>query len=474
MKDAFEIDESSSPRPSSLSDGSLHAMVTPMSLPTAPASSLAMVSAVPQPIVQVQPTIQRPPLKPRPIVSFVISTFNRRDVLLQTLAHISAAGLTDEEREVIVVDNASTDGTSDAVRREYPLISLLAQEYNTGPVSKNLAIRSARGRYVVFLDDDSFPHPGSIQRMIKHFEADSKLGAAVFTVTLPDGSRECSAYPNVFIGCGTGFRRHALEQSGGLPEDFFMQAEEYDLSIRMLQAGWDIRTFDDLHVTHLKSPSARSAERTTQLDVRNDLVLITRYFPKRWVLPFVKDWLRRYRLIANSKGHEFAYYKGLLSGLMRIMRPSNRRAVDERTFEKLTKVNETELRMARAKKELGIQKVLFVDFGKNMLPYYLAAKKLGIEVVAISDDRLGKHGRRYRRIPIFDDSMCRRFTFDAVIISNLSPVHAAQRRDAWRQHFESAGDMRPVIDLFEGERWASVTFADRASQGFHQTAAQSA
>ena len=48
--------------------------------------------------------------------------------------------------------------------------------------------------------------------MVEHFEAMPSLGAAVFTVTLPDGSRECSAYPDVFIGCGVGFRRAALRK----------------------------------------------------------------------------------------------------------------------------------------------------------------------------------------------------------------------------------------------------------------------
>src|SRR5688500_2466870 len=191
-----------------------------------------------------------------------------------------------------------------------------------------------------------------------------------------------------------------------------MQAEEYDLSLRLLAHGYEVSPFDVLHVTHLKSPTARSSERVTALDVRNNLVLITRYFPKKWVVPFAKDWLRRYRLIALAKGHEMAYYKGLMSGLFRTMRPSNRRPVDEATFEKLTRVNETEMRMARATQEHGLRRVLFVDFGKNMLPYYLAAKKAGLEIVAIADAKLGEHGRRYRRIPIFTDEMCRRFEFD--------------------------------------------------------------
>jgi GT2 family glycosyltransferase len=490
MKNVFELDTNQTSGPSPR--GSLHAAVS---------LELNLSSGfVPDPVAQPggatfpQPRLPplSQPLKPKPLVSFVVSTFNRRDVLLKTLAEIDRCGLKSEEFETLVVDNASTDGTSAALRESHPMIHLLHQEYNAGPVSKNLAIRSARGRYVIFLDDDSYPMPGSVSRMIRHFDARPKLGAAVFTITLPNGDRECSAYPNVFIGCGTGFRRTALEQVGGLPGDFFMQAEEYDLSLRLLAAGYDIQTFDDLHVTHLKSPTARTNERVTQFDVRNNLVLITRYFPRKWVLPFAKDWLRRYRLIAHAKGHELAYYKGLFGGLFRTLRPSNRRPVDETTFERLVKLNETELRLARAVKEHNLKRVLFVDFGKNMLPFYLAAKKCGLEVVAIADQKLcapeGSAGeevddggittvrgaksatdRRYRKIPILNDAACRQLQFDAAIVSNLSPVHAAQRRDAWRK-----SDTRLVIDLFEDDRYASVTFADRASQGFPQTVARSA
>jgi hypothetical protein len=155
------------------------------------------------------------------------------------------------------------------------------------------------------------------------------------------------------------------------------------------------------------------------------------------------------------------------------MRPGNRRPVDDATFEKLVRINETELRMARAVQEHRLQRVLFIDFGKNILPYYLAARKCGLEVVAIADERLGRHGRRYRRIPIFDDEMCRRFQVDAAIVSNLSPVHADERRNAWRRYANTA-NTRLVIDLFEDDRYASVTFADRASRGFRQTVAQSA
>ena len=72
--------------------------------------------------------------------------------------------------------------------------------------------------------------------------------------------RECSAYPDVFIGCGTGFRRQALVEVGGLPEDFFMQAEEYDLSLRLLDAGWTVEA--------IRRSSRRPSEEPTRRDAR--------------------------------------------------------------------------------------------------------------------------------------------------------------------------------------------------------------
>src|SRR5207244_1025277 len=136
----------------------------------------------------------------------------------------------------------------------------------------------------------------------------------------------------------------------------------------------------------------------------------------KWVIPFVKDWMRRYRLIAMAKGHELAYYRGLIGGLLRTLRPSNRRPVDATTFEKLVRLNETELRLARAVKEHDLKRVLFVDFGKNMLPFYLAAQKCGLEIVAIADRTLGELGGRYRRIPIVADDLARKLSFDGAII----------------------------------------------------------
>jgi GT2 family glycosyltransferase len=374
----------------------------------------------------------------------VISTYNRCAVLLQTLDRIKSCGLSRDEFEILVVDNASPDGTAGAIARTHPDVRLFAQQSNLGPCAKNIALRHARGEYIIFLDDDSFPLPGAAERMIRHFENDPTLGAAVFTIALPDGSRECSAYPDVFIGCGTGFRRLALEQVGGLPDDFFMQAEEYDLSLRLLDRGWHVRPFEDLHVTHLKTPGARYSERVTQFDVRNNLVLVARYFPEEWVWPYAMDWMKRYAIIARSKGHTRAYLKGLVQGIARSVTRAKRTPVNSDTFESFTKMREIERRMREVKSQFGCERILFVDLGKNMLAYWLAAKRCGLKVVAIADAKLASTGKTYRGAMIVDDESASAMEFDVAIVSNLSPVHAQRRREEWRSLTD-----RPVLDLFE-------------------------
>jgi GT2 family glycosyltransferase len=377
-----------------------------------------------------------------PLVSFILATHNRRAAVLNTLGILHGPAAGKNSSEILVVDNAGTDGTAQAVARDFPGVRLFAQTVNRGPCAKNIAIAQARGQYLVFLDDDSYPDPGSIDKMIEQFAADPLLGAAIFAVRLPSGACECSAYPEVFAGCGVGLRAAAIAQVGGLPDDFFMAAEEYDLALRLLDGGWRIRRFEELSVTHLKTPQARFPARILRLDVRNNLTLIGRYFPDEWVLPFARDWSRRYRMLAQVHGRLPAYCAGFAAGLARMTRGENRRPVSGATFETFAKIDLIEEQMRRSAADLSLKRVLFADLGKNILPYWRAAQRCGLEVAAVADATLGGHGFGYRGIPILDDASAATLKYDGVIISNLSPVHARQRRQFWRGRTQ-----RPVIDL---------------------------
>ena len=386
------------------------------------------------------------PDRPRPRVSFVIATYNRRDVFLRTLRRVQACGLPMSEFETLVVDNASSDGTTDAVVRTFPKVRVIRLQSNQGPCAKNAALRRASGEYVVFLDDDSFPQPGSISRLISHFQSNPNLGAAVFTINLPDGSRECSAYPDVCIGCGTGFRRKALEEAGGLPEDFFMAAEEYDLSLRLLGAGWQVQTFDDLQVMHLKSSVSRFPGRVVRLDARNNAILAMRYFPERWRTRYVSAWLQRYQLMAGVNGNTKAFLLGASEGILRGMQVEHT-PIGTAAFERFSRVEQIYQGMAKAASIGNWRRVLMVDLGKNFIAWHDAAERLGLEIVGIADQRLGGRGLDYRGIPLLNDEQAMTCGFNAAVISNLSPVHSAERLWQWKRRVGEA-----AVDLVYGDR----------------------
>ena len=394
-----------------------------------------------------------------PTVSFLIATHNRGQVLVDCLRQLDNCGLAQSQYEILVVDNASTDGTPELVAAKLPHVRLIRLAHNRGPVAKNYALAQATGTFAVFLDDDAYPLSGSIPQMLRHFQSDPQLAAAVFDVTLPDGSHECSAYPDVFIGAGTGFRRDLITRLGGLPQDFFMQAEEYDLSFRILAAGGKIKRFSDLPLLHLKTPSARIATRTTRLDVRNNMYLLAKYIPAPLCFHLADDWLTRYFYMAQSRdaggiqnsefriqnSHKSAYLRGSAEGLARwsVKRNGGRHLLAPAVIERFFKFSAIESRLARAQSRLNLTRILLADFGKNMYPYYVAANKLNLEIVAIADDYLAAPHRAYRGVPLLPWSAAANLPFDAVVVSNLSPVHAARRTESLRRICP-----RHVINLF--------------------------
>ncbi|MBI1826458.1 MAG: glycosyltransferase family 2 protein [Planctomycetes bacterium] len=379
-----------------------------------------------------------------PQISVVLATHNRREAVVHTLQKLHECGFPRERMEIVVVDNASTDGTKDAIQGVDRLISL---RKNRGSCAKAFGVDVARRNYVVFLDDDSFPRSGSLERMIEHFESDPTLGSAAFQVHLPDGSRESSALPGVFVGCGVGFRARALRAVGGLDRTFFMQAEEYDLSFRLASAGWRVEVLDDLHVEHLKTKTARRSARTAMYDICNNLRVIARYLPPRARKFYCEDWIARYRWLAEREDHIHPFRRGRFTGnlLAFVERPAYWRfRLTPQTFERFFQWDFVEDRMRELRSQ-GIRRVLFADLGKNVYAYRRGAEQAGIEVVAIADDRFAAPNRIYRAIPLVTLNDARGMEFDAVIVSNMSTVHAEQSLERLRR-----GTEKPVYSWFHG------------------------
>jgi GT2 family glycosyltransferase len=179
----------------------------------------------------------------KPLVSVLIVTWNRRTALEQAILSVLQQDY--PSLEIIVVDNASSDGTADMVRTDFPEVRLLSADKNLGcPSGRNLGIAHCNGDYAYLLDDDGILERNAISLAVGRAESNPSLGVVLSARieanesdlrTLPG---QHPVYQASFIGCCALIRTAALRQIGLFPDDFFRQAEEEDLAIRMLDAGW--------------------------------------------------------------------------------------------------------------------------------------------------------------------------------------------------------------------------------------------
>lgn len=236
-----------------------------------------------------------------PVASLIIVSWNTRDLLLACLRSISASRCA-AALQVIVVDNASTDGSADAVQESFPQATLIRNSENLGfPRASNLGIAGATGDYVFLVNPDVVVQPDAIATLIRFMEARPQVGLAGPRVLNADGTTQpsCRRFPgfvastsNTFCidtlfpsipslsgevmrywtydsersvdavsGCCTVIRRAALRQVGGLDEDFFMYADDVDWCIRLHAAGWDVRFCPDATVTHVGGASTAGERR---------------------------------------------------------------------------------------------------------------------------------------------------------------------------------------------------------------------
>ena len=204
-------------------------------------------------------------------LSYCVVNTNARQYLLACLAAIERTHPPGVEHEVLVLDNASTDGSADAVREHHPAVRLFALERRTGKADNDsLLLREARGRYCLLLNEDSELEEGAVAVLLDALEADP--GAAVASAQLLTSRGEPTACAwrlpdipwalaaSVFLhdrvavqSTGTSVRevgwaqssamlvrRDAAEGVGWLDGDFFVYSDETDFCKRLRDAGWHI------------------------------------------------------------------------------------------------------------------------------------------------------------------------------------------------------------------------------------------
>lgn len=231
-------------------------------------------------------------------LSIVIVNYNTKDLLLQTLDSVF---LSNDclQKEVFVVDNASSDGSVEAVAEKFPTVLLMQNERNYGfSYANNVAIRQSRGRYVLLLNSDTVVQPDTFSKMVEFLDAHSEVGAAGCKVVLPNGQLDHACrrsfpqplnsfyrmlkldklFPNhpkiasynlhyldedqsyevdCLVGAFMMVRRETLEQVGLLDERFFMYGEDVDWCYRIKQAGWINWYYPETNIIHYKGASSR-------------------------------------------------------------------------------------------------------------------------------------------------------------------------------------------------------------------------
>lgn len=257
-----------------------------------------------------------------PKVAAIVLSWNRRDEVLETI------GLLMQDQypnlEITVVDNASSDGTRQAVTAAYPGVKVLSLPYNVGISGWDFGISDTDAKYVVCLDDDSVPDPDAISLMVAIFERDPRVGIVPFNIY--GGAFSTEAWVETpasslvgYINCGVGLRRTAVVEAGFNDRDFFLYSNEWDLAVRILNRGYEI-AFDPLiRAHHRTSATHRSFKRLRTLSTRNEAWMAMKYFRAAKVPAVLMRVLLRNANMFRVEGVPSILYvlQGMASALLR-------------------------------------------------------------------------------------------------------------------------------------------------------------
>ena len=222
-------------------------------------------------------------------VSIIIASFNTRDLIKKCLECIRNADLS-ISYEVVIVDNASRDGTVTMLGQEHPYVRIFQAAENIGFArANNVGMRMAKGKHFLFLNSDAFVSQGLIEGMLEFFENHPTVGALGPQVLNPDGTFQSAGFPpyGIFLltirpnvekslsricprlrrrkarregnlvrkvgwlsGCCLMVSRRAIETVGMLNEGFDFYCEDVEWCHRARKKGFEIWNLGYLKVIH--------------------------------------------------------------------------------------------------------------------------------------------------------------------------------------------------------------------------------
>jgi GT2 family glycosyltransferase len=214
-------------------------------------------------------------------ITVVVMTRDRWPDLARTLPR--------HEAPVVLVDNGSSDGTPDLVRRHFPHVDVVALGTNHGSVARNIGVERAPTPYVAFADDDSWWAPRCLDRIGGLLDDHPRLAVLAGRILVGPQETEdpvCSLMagsplgrepdlpgPSVlgFLACGAAVRRDAYLEAGGFDDVVFFMGEEERLALDLAAMGWGLAYCADVVAHHHPSP-ARDPDARRARGARNRLL----------------------------------------------------------------------------------------------------------------------------------------------------------------------------------------------------------
>lgn len=228
----------------------------------------------------------------KPLTTIVFTTYNRRDILCQAIV---AAQKQSVPTKIIVMDDASTDGTNQMMNTEFPSIEYHRSSENKGPCyQRNRGIELAKTEIVFPLDDDSIlQSPYTIEQTLSEF--DDQTGAvAIPFINIFQSKKIRTQAPDkndtylthAYVAASHAVHREKFLKAGGYRDFFFYMGEEGDLCIRLLQNKYFVRlgTADPIH--HLR-PLNRISVKADVFSRQNDILFVYCNAPLKYLVPYI-------------------------------------------------------------------------------------------------------------------------------------------------------------------------------------------
>lgn len=262
-------------------------------------------------------------------VSVIILNWNRKEDVVKTIDHLE--NQTVKAYEIIVVDNASTDGSSKYLKKLFPKVRILTLNKNRALAGFNYGMKVARGDFFIHLASDSMPKNNLIEKHLEKFAKNPNLSVScpvtfVYKTNEYLGPNRSLVGDNIhgydltyFDGNGICLKRQVFSKTQGYSPEYFICLEELEWAVRILSNGFTIKCFTDVINYNTKSQSGSQRKSYGYYYARNWIWFYAKYLPIIEIPKFVKLHTNSFFVKTDKKDGSMTkqdIIKGVFAGIM--------------------------------------------------------------------------------------------------------------------------------------------------------------